>query len=193
MRRINEVFEHAMDFSDKFKTQMVWIQLLAATDISKGIDECLNALKELGEPLDLANVDHDRVCSELVKQKLQYSELGLDLILSTKRLTDMNKMRAMKVMSLLLFFCNQAQSLSAAYVSCKMAELSMNHGTSDDSIHGIAAFASALVNISGFIGEGIAWGRTALLLLKLSGDKPNLIPPVYAAVYGSILMFAGEH
>lgn len=191
IRRINEVFDHAKDFSDKFKTHMVWVKLLTATNISKGIDECLNALEQLGEPLDLTNIDHNRVCSELVKQKMKYEELKLDFILSTKRLTDMKKVQAMKVMALLLFLCNQAKSLVAAFICCRMVELSMTHGTSDDSIHGIAAFASALVNISGFIAEGISWGRTALLLLKLSGEKPTLIPPVYAAIYGSILLFAG--
>ena len=193
MQRIRDVFEHARDFSDRFKTHIVWVQILAASDISKGIEECLNALEQLGEPMDLANVDHSRVCSELVKQKDQYSELRLDVILSTKRLSDVNKVRAMKVMSLLLFLCNQAKNMFASLICCKMVEISMNHGTSDDSIHGIAAFASALVNILGFIGEGIAWGRTALLLLKLSGDKPTLIPPVYAALYGSILVFSGKY
>ena len=190
MQRINDVFEHAKDFSDKFKTQMVWVQVLSATDLTRAIDECLNALKELGEPLDLANIDHDQVCSELVKQNLQV--VCPSTFLSLPVLMDMNKMRAMKVMSLLLHLCNNKKNPVAAFVSCKMVELSMIHGTSDDSIHGIAAFASALVNISGFIGEGIAWGRTALRLLKLSGNKPKLIPPVYAAVYGSIFLFAGN-
>jgi predicted ATPase len=192
MQRVKDVFEHATSFTDKFKTHIVWVQILVATDISKGIEECLTALLQLGEPLDLDNVDHNRVCSELVRLKTQYSDLRLDGILSTKRLVDANKVRAMKAMSLLLFLCNQAHSLLAALVCCKMVELSMTYGTSDDSIQGIAAFASALVNISGFIVEGIAWGRTALLLLKLSGDKPTLIPPVYATVYGSILVFAGK-
>ena len=191
IQRIKDVFEHARDFSDKFKTHVVWIQLLSATDISKGIDECLTVLEKLGEPLDLDNVDHNRVRFDIEEQKLKYSDLSLEGILSIKRLIDLNKVRAMKVMSKLLFLCH-ATNLVAASVSCKMVNLSMKYGTSDDGILGVAAFASALVNISGCISEGIAWGRAALLMLKLSGDKPTLIPPVFAAVYGSILMFAGK-
>jgi predicted ATPase len=191
--RIQLIFGHARDFSDKFKTHLVWVQILSGTDISKGIKECINALVQLGEPLDLARVDHNRVCSELVKQMEQYSELTIEGILFTERRAEMNKMRAMKVMSLLLRLYHQSNNITAAFVSCKMVELSMRHGTCEDSIHGVAAFASALVNILGHIENGSAWGRKALLLLKSFGDKPTLIPTVHASVYGSIFMFTGKH
>jgi hypothetical protein len=73
-----------------------------------------------------------------------------------------------------------------------MVELSMTYGAYEDSIHGIAAFASALVNILGHIENGSAWGRAALLLLKSFGDKPALIPIVHSSVYGTILLFTGK-
>ena len=191
MQRIRDVFEHARDFSDRFKTHIVWVQILCGTDLSRAMEECLNALEQLGEPFDLEHVDHRRVCSELVKQKDQVVDPSQFVLM--ERLSDGNKVRAMKVMSLLLHLCQQRKNLHAAFISCKMVELSMNHGTGEDSIHGIAAFASALVNILGFIDEGSAWGRTALLLLKLSGDKPTLIPPVYSVLYGSTLLFTGKY
>jgi len=74
-----------------------------------------------------------------------------------------------------------------------MVELSVKFGTCEECIHGIAAFSSALVNILGYIDEGSAWGRTSLLLVKMYGDKPSLIPSVYAMVYGSTLPFTGKH
>jgi predicted ATPase len=190
MHRMKDVFGHARDFSDKFKSHMVWVQLLAASDLSRAIEECINALVQLGEPLDFDNIDHNRVCCELVKQKEQINPSKL---LAAKRAVDVNKVRAMKVMSSLLHLYQQRKSLSAAFVSCKMVELSMKHGTCEESVHGVAAFAAALKNTLGFIDEGSVWGRTALLLLKLFGDKPSLIPPVYAEVYGSDLLVAGKH
>jgi len=190
LQRVNEVFGHAKDFSDKFKTHMVWIQMFAATDLSRAIEECLNALMELGEPLDLANVDRNRVCSALMEQMLQVAPSEL---LSTKRLSDMNKVRAMKVMSSLLHLYQSRKNTLTAFVSCKMVELSVKFGTCEECIHGIAAFSSALVNILGYIDEGSAWGRTSLLLVKMYGDKPSLIPSVYAKVYGSTLLFTGKH
>jgi len=190
--RIQLIFGHARDFSDKFKTHLVWVQILSGTDISKGIKECLNALEQLGEPLDLASVDLNRVCCELVKQMEQYSALTIEGVLFTERPAQMNKMRAMKVMSLLLRLYHQSNNITAAFVSCRMVELSMTYGSCEDSIHGIAAFASALINILGNIENGSAWGRTALLLLKSFGDKPTLIPTVHSSVYGTILLFTGK-
>ena len=189
MQIIKDVFEHARDFSDKFKTHIVWVRVLSATDLSRAIEECLNALEQLGEPLDLANIDYNRVCSELSKHKMQLRPTEL---LSSARLVDMNKVRAMKVMALLLYLYSQRMNLFGPLVSCKMVELSMKYGICEDSIHGAASFGSALVNILGCIDEGSAWGRTSLVLLKMYGDKPNLIPSVYTSGYGSTLVFTGK-
>ena len=47
-------------------------------------------------------------------------------------------------------------------------------------------------HILGLIDEASTWGRTSLLLLKSFGEKPTLIPLVYAEVYGSDLLIAGK-
>ena len=189
MHRMKDVFEHARDFSDKFKTHMVWVQLLAASDLSRAIEECIIALVQLGEPLDFTNLHHNQVCSELVKQNEQVKPSEF---LATKRLVDLDKVRAMKVMSLLLHLYQSRKNSFAAFVSCKMVELSINYGTCEESVHGVAAFASAMKHILGLIDEASTWGRTSLLLLKSFGEKPTLIPLVYAEVYGSDLLIAGK-
>ncbi len=191
MNRINAVFEHAKDFADKFKTHCVWIKILAMTDFSRAIEESMIALVRLGEPLDLSNIDYDEVRDELLKQKEQFSGERRKNFLSKTCLVDCNKVRAMKIMSSLIGYFHQTKPIHAAFVSCRMMEMSMNNGHSEDSVHAAVAFAMALVTAFGDIEEGSAWGHTALSLMNMY-DKQILIPSVHPGIYGVVFGWTGE-
>jgi ATP-dependent RNA helicase DDX31/DBP7 len=190
MRRINAVFEHAKD-TDKFKTHCVWIKMLAVTDLSRAIDESLLALMRLGEPLDLSNIDYNEVRDELVKRKEQFSGERRKSFLSTTRLVDCNKVRAMKIMSSLIMYFHQTKPINVAFVSCRMLEMSMNYGHCEDSVHAAVAFAMALVAELGDISEGSAWGHTAISLMTLY-NKQILIPSVHPGIYGIVFSWTGK-
>lgn len=191
MKRINAVFEHAKD-TDKFKTHCVWIKMLAVADLSRAIEESLLALMRLGEPLDMSNIDYAEVRDELVKRKEQFSGEKRKNFLSTTRLVDCNKVRAMRIMSSLIMYFHQTKPINIAFVSSRMMELSMNYGHCEDSVHAAVAFAMALVNILGDISEGSAWGHTAISLMNLY-NKQNLIPSVYPGIYGYVFSWTGKH
>jgi predicted ATPase len=191
MKRMDAVFEFAKDFSDKFNTHCVWIKTLAMTDLSRAIEEGLNALERLGEPLDLSNIDYNAVRDELVKRKAQFSGERRKNFLSTNHLIDCNKVRAMKIMTSLLGYYIQTKPIHAAFVCCRMIEMSMNHGHCEDSVHAAAGFAGALVNTLGDIDEGSAWGHTTLSLMNMY-NKQILIPSIHAMIYGIVFQWTGE-
>lgn len=191
-KRIDAVFEHAKDFSDKFKTHCVWIKLLSITDLSRAIEESLNALEILGEPLDTADIDYNVVSDELSKLKEQFSGKRDKKFLSTNRLTECNKARAMKVMSSLSYYYHQRKSCLGAYVACQMMKITMTYGHCEYSAFGAAAFAAALVNTLDDIDEGSAWGRSTLSLMNLY-DKEALMSSIYGLLYGVVFIWKGEH
>jgi predicted ATPase len=186
MNRIRTVFERALNFSDKFNTHRIWIQVLATTDLPGAIDQCLVALEQLGEPLDLSNIDYINACEELLNLQVRYS--GASDTLLSKPGTESTKKMAMAIMSTLILLYNQIKSFLGAVVSCRMIDISMNYGYCADSIYGTAAYAVSLVTCLGDIDGGYSWGRKAMALLKLCGT-PSLIPKISASLYGFVFVW----
>ena len=152
MDRIEEVFEHAKDFTDKFETRCVWIKVLAMKDVPRAIEECLNALERLGEPLNIENMDYRAVCEQLSRKKEQFSGQGRHKFLSTNRLADDNKVRAMKIMSALIIYYYQVdaqKSFMGGYVACRMIDMTTNYGHCEDSVYG-AGMSFCFVHIALF-------------------------------------------
>ncbi|KAL7427037.1 hypothetical protein ACHAXH_001319 [Discostella pseudostelligera] len=56
MAYIHMIFDRAKDFSDKFNTHRVWTQVLSMKQLPVAIAQCLVALENLGEPLDLSSI-----------------------------------------------------------------------------------------------------------------------------------------
>ncbi len=186
MSRINTIFERARNFSDKFKAHRVWTQVLATTQLPIAIKQCLVALEQLGEPLDLSNIDYIKACEELLNHEVRFS--GAKDVLLSKPVTDGNKEMAMAMMSSLILYYNQSKSFLGAVVSCRMLEMSMNFGYSADSVYGAAAFAVSLVTCLGDIDGGNFWGREAMDLMKLCG-KPSLAPTISASLYAFVFVW----
>ena len=161
------------------------------TDLSRAIEESLNALERLGEPLNLENIDSNIVRGELMKRKEQFSGERKKKFLSSNRLSDCNKVRAMKIMSSLILYYHLQKSFLHSYISCQMIEMSMDYGHCEDSVFGAAAFATALVTVLGDIDEGSAWGRTTLSLMKMY-DTEILIPSIYGTLYGKVFFWKGK-
>ena len=188
MKRIYSVFEHVRDFSDKFTTHSVWIQVLSKTDVSRAIEESINSLERLGEPLNLSLIDYKTLREELLKRKKQFSG---DMLLAANPLVDLNKVRAMKIMSSIIRYYDQKDSFLGAFVSCRMLEISIKYGHCNDSVYGAVAFASALITCLGDIDDASAWGRSALMLMKFYG-KTMPGPSIYATLVGTVFVWKGE-
>ena len=154
LRWIDAVAQHARCFNDRFSTHGVWIKLLSMADMEKAIEESLKVLGQLGAPLDLRDVDTDRVQEELTAMKERFRGERKKKFLEGPRLSDHNHRRAMKVMSSLIVYYHMQGSLITSYVRCAMIKMSMNHGHCNDSVFAAAAFASALVNILSDVEEG---------------------------------------
>jgi len=184
MERINTIFQRAKDFSDKFNTHRVWTQVLSMTQLPVAIEQCMVALEQLGEPLDLSNIDYIKAREELLNHKACFS--GESLI--SKPLTDSKKEKVMMIMSSLILYYHLSKSFLGAVVSCRMIEMSMKFGYCADSIYGAAAFAASLVTCLGDIDGGNAWGRKAMDLMKVCG-KPSLIPKISASLYALVFVW----
>jgi len=191
--RIDSVFEHAKDFSDKFKTHCVWIKLLSMTDLKRAIDESLNALDQLGEPLDLANVNYKMMLEEMESLKEKFSGKRKQRELSMQPMSDCNKMKAMMVMASLVVCYHHLASYLVAYVSCQMIRMTMAYGRCEQSVFCVATFACALVNHLHDIDEGSPWGKLALSLLNMHDNKDVLIPSIYPPLYSMVFGWKGKH
>lgn len=190
-KRINTVFEHAKDFTDQFKTCTVFIKVLSMTDLQKAIDASLNALKWLGEPIDLSEVDFSTVYSKLVACKERFAEEKKNQFLSTNRMTDCNKVRAMQIMSSLVQYYYQKTDILGAFICCHMIEMTATYGHCEDSVFAAASFAAFLVTILEDISEGHAWGQATLSLMEEYG-RNVLTPSVYAAIHGIVFIWRGK-
>jgi len=192
MKRINAVFEHAKDFSDQFKTHCVWVQVLAMKDVPRAIEASLSALEKLGEPiLDFDVIDCSCVRDECVKLREEFLGEKKKKSLLTNPLTDCNKIRAMKVLACLMSYYHQTNNPKSIFIACRMVEMSINYGHCESSVIGAAYFAGSLALIMEDLKEARAWGHTALSLMELY-RKDILIPPVYAALYGSVFLWNEE-
>ncbi|KAL7430231.1 hypothetical protein ACHAXH_004516 [Discostella pseudostelligera] len=186
MKRINTVFEHARNFSDKFNTHRIWTRLLSLSNFPRAIEESLRALEQLGDPLNLSYIDNIRVRKELEKQKERFS--GDSETMLAQLLEDQNKKNAMKIMTSLMLYYSSRKSCLGAFISCRMIEITVKYGYCEDSIVGVAGFAASLVSSLGDIDGGSTWGRKAMALMKLCGKK-SLIPAVYFALYGTVFVW----
>jgi len=187
-KRINAVFEHAKDFLDQFKTHRIWVAVLSMTDPAKAIEESLTALERLEEPLDLADIDYNRVRNELMKIRDQFSGDRAKRFVSTNRLSDCSKIRSMKIMRSIIWYFQQIKPFMVGFIACRMVEMSINYGHCEDTVIAVAAAASCINSVLGDIDEASAWGRMALSLMKLYDDD-ILIPFTHAILYGTVFSF----
>ena len=162
------------------------------TDHKRASQESLNALEQLGEPLDLTNVDYTMVCEELVKRKKQFAGDRKQKLLSSNQLDGCNKARAMKIMSSLMTYYHSQQSSLGAFVSCQMIKMSLDFGHCEDSVFGAGMFAANLVTILEDFDEGTAWAHSTLSLMERY-NKNTVIPFIYGALYGMVLVWKGEN
>ena len=112
-------------------------------DVPRAVEECLKALERLGEPLHLESMNYRAVCEQLSRKKEQFSGQGRHKFLSTNRLADDNKVRAMKIMSALIaYYVQQPKSFMDGYVACRMVDMTTNYGHCEDSVYGAGMFFS---------------------------------------------------
>ena len=148
----------------------------------------MNSLERLDEPLNLSHIDDISLCDELIKCKNQFSG---EMLLAANPLENLNKAQAMKIMSALIRYYDLNDSFLGALVSCRMLEISIQHGHCEDSLHGVAAFASALISELGDIESASAWGHSALSLMKMY-EKQMPGPSIYARLFGTVFVWKGE-
>lgn len=157
-------------------------------DLSRAIEECLNALELLGEPLDLANVDHAQTRNEMRTCEEEFSGNKKQSFLSTKQATDPHKVNVMKIMSILIRYYQQQRSFLASYVSCQLMKMTLRYGHSEYSGFGAAMFAAGLINEAIDMEEAHAWGNCALAMVK-SYENDVLLPQLYASLHGTVLVW----
>jgi hypothetical protein len=97
-KRINQVFQHASNLEEEFKTHNIQIMLLGKTNTQDVIAQCHKLLDRLGEPIDSLDVSPTFAMSELVRVKDSFAE-EKHHFLSLPRMTDKIKICAMKIMS----------------------------------------------------------------------------------------------
>lgn len=124
--RMNAVFKHAISLEEEFRTRCLWIHLLAFTSLERAIVECHNLLARLGEPIDSSITDPTFVNSELARVKDAFSACGKNFAAS--RMSDANKIKAMKIMTSLTSFYHYQRSVVGGIVSARMVELTMRFG-----------------------------------------------------------------
>lgn len=127
--RMNAVFNHAISLEEEFRTRYLWMNLLATSFLQRAIDECHNLLERLGEPIDSSDSDPTFVYSELARVNDAFSACGTNFAAS--RMSDANKIKAMKIMTLLAVFYHYQRSVVGGIVSARMVELTMRFGYCD--------------------------------------------------------------
>eukprot|EP00804_Cyclotella_cryptica_P028367 CCRYP_016428-RA/>CCRYP_016428-RA protein AED:0.11 eAED:0.11 QI:153/1/1/1/1/1/4/1078/1095 len=187
--RIEIVFQHAKSLDEEFKTRNVWIRLLSVTSLEDAINESHILLNKLGEHIDLSDNSSRHACSELLRVKESFSK-NKHQFSTLSRMEDLNKRNAMRVISSLMVFYHHQRSNSIGLVSSRMVDMTMNYGYCEESVFGVASFAATLVRILGDIDEGASCARMALALVsKFRHCVDMLLPAVYAAVYGLVLIW----
>eukprot|EP00804_Cyclotella_cryptica_P028362 CCRYP_016431-RD/>CCRYP_016431-RD protein AED:0.05 eAED:0.05 QI:491/0.6/0.5/1/0.2/0.16/6/0/1361 len=186
--RIEAVFRRSKTLDEEFKTRHVWIRVLSTTSLEEAIEACHALLERLEEPIDLSKYSSSHLYSELVRAKDLFSEKRQQFSMMSP-MADLNKRNAMKIMSSLIIYYHQQSSNFAGLVSSRMVETTIKYGYCEESVFAVASFAATIVRVLGDIDEGSSWARMALSLLTRFRHNVNaLLPAVYAAVYGLVLI-----
>ena len=174
--RVAKVLQHASNLDEEFRTRCLWIKVLSATSVSKAIDECHLVLKRLDKPINETDVDPKSAGAELVRVKAAFLGEKCD-IASLAQMVDPNKLKAMKLMSMLSVFYKLEWSFMNAIVVSRMVELSMSFGACEESSFAFASFSALLVSNLHDIDGGCCWARMALTLMSKSHHGANIMIP----------------
>eukprot|EP00804_Cyclotella_cryptica_P007759 CCRYP_001367-RB/>CCRYP_001367-RB protein AED:0.13 eAED:0.13 QI:72/1/0.83/1/0.6/0.5/6/0/1635 len=186
--RIHAVFQRAKSVDEEFKTRQVWIMLLGIASPLKATLESHALLERLGEPIDLSKYSSSHLCSELVRANVFFLEKRQQFSMMSP-MADLNKRNAMKIMSSLMIYYHQRFSNIVGLVSARMVDMTIKYGYCEESVFAVASFAVTIARVVGDIDEGASWARMALSLLTRFRHNVNaLLPPVYGAVYGLVLI-----
>lgn len=187
--RIAKVFQHASSLDEEFRTRCVWIQVLAATSISRAIDECQLVLGRLGERINLSDISPSSANAELLRVKGAFLGEKRD-ITSLAQMVDPNKLKAMKVMSMLSVFYHIQRNYMNVITVTRMVELSMSFGACQESPFAFASFSAMLAGNLRDIDGGCCWARMALTLMSKSRHSANtLLPSVVSRYIETFMLF----
>lgn len=188
--RMNAVFEHASNVEEEFETRYVGIRFISTTSLQEAINECHSFLDRLGEPIDSTDISLAFARSEMIRVKELLLSEETPKLLTMPKMTDPNRIKAMKIMSCLVNFHHYKRSLKLSFVCAKMIEMSMEYGCSEDTAFALAVFGSNMVGFLRDIDTGCSLARMALLLIPQARQNRNFIlPSIVSVVYGFALLW----
>ena len=185
--QVNQVFDHAKSFEDKFKSYCVYINIIAIDSIGEAMSKLFYLLTCLGMNIDpnlvtfpMANAD----AMDVKQVLLGNQKLG---ILNSCQMTDRTKLMTMEVMATLVRYYNRQQSYMSGYLACQMIRMSLQYGHCEHTILALAVFSMITLKVLGDAEEAFSLARSSLSLWELY-KTDQLIPQVYGIIYGYVLV-----
>lgn len=163
------------------------LQLVSRQEGKLAFSTCLEVLRKLGEEISTTSASDAHVM-ELQKRLRQitdkYGEITESDLLKMKEMTSPNHLRLMHFYNHLVFISYFLKNMKIVKeCSCRLLELTLEHGVSKHSTTSLARYAMTLPTK-----EGYRIGKMAISLLQRF-DATDQIPSVYLCFYGYIAIY----
>lgn len=143
---LHKVIANVKSFEDSLTSSSLLAKMLAASSkYAEATDNCLAILSALGEEFP-KDINLPTALSELTVIRSTLSNIDVDMVLGLPRMTDKNKLHAMKFLSMMCAYgVQQASYMTLPLYCCRMVRIMIEHGFCDDCIVGLVTTGFCLV------------------------------------------------
>lgn len=183
--QVNQVFESATNFEDKFMSYFLYINLLGAGSTDTALEKLYYLLPFAGEPIDPNLISQQVAIDEMAALNQALSGSQKDMLLHLPPMIEHSKLMSMKLLGLLSLYESQKKAFLGGFVAARMIRISLQYGQCEDTVYAIALFSSTLVYILNYVDEAYALAQIVLSMMRRYNVN-RLIPKVYPLIYGSV-------
>ena len=186
--QVNQVFEHAKSFEDKFKSYLVYINILAADSMEEATEKLFFLLTCLGINIDPNMITFPMAHADAMEVKqilLGNQKLG---ILQSCRMTDRTKLMTMEVMAILVGYYSRQRSYMSGFLACQMIRMSLQYGHCEHTVLALSINSVNTLKVLRDPVEACSLARASLSLVNLY-KSDQIIFQICAIVYGFVLIF----
>jgi len=172
--RINDILSNAKSFDDTLNSQVLMAKYLASQEqYASATEGVLSILSHLGEFFP-SDINESQLGKEIKASQAILKDITKEKVLRIASMTDSNKLKAMKFMTLLHSFSNFASPLLAHLLSCRMIQLTFESGFCENSILGLGFISHSLWHYSDDIQLASQVGRIAEALIHEHRNEHSL-------------------
>jgi hypothetical protein len=180
--RLEEILSNAASLQDTLTASALLAKLLASKgQVASAMSNCLDVLQNLGESFP-REPSYSDAKNEIDSTRMLLRGMSKEHFKLLPEMTDPTKLDVMRFLSLCCAFADRSMSMLLPFICCRMLQLTLKCGFTDDSLIGLAMISHSLIMFVNDIQLAYHVSKIASLLIE-NHPQRHFLRAKLAAIY----------